>query len=63
MRALVERSHRAFDHSALDATLNGLMMQSERPADRKKRRIFPIDGVTGRTPPSGKLTVNGRPSE
>jgi hypothetical protein len=41
-RAIVERSHRAFNHGALDATLNGLMMQSERPTDRKKRRIFPI---------------------
>jgi hypothetical protein len=41
-RAIVERSHRAFNHGALDATLNGLVMQSERPTDRKKRRIFPI---------------------
>jgi hypothetical protein len=41
-RAIVERSHRAFGHGALDATLDGLMMQAERPADRKKRRILPI---------------------
>jgi hypothetical protein len=41
-RAIVERCHRAFNHGALDAALNGLMMQSERPTDRKKRRIFPI---------------------
>jgi hypothetical protein len=41
-RAIVEHSHRAFDHGALDAALDGLMMQSERPADCKKRRIFPI---------------------
>src|SRR5208283_1437319 len=41
-RAIVERSHRAFGHGALDAALNGLMMQSERPTDRKKRRVFPI---------------------
>jgi hypothetical protein len=40
--ATVERSHRAFGHGALDAMLDGLMMQSERPADRKKRRVFPI---------------------
>jgi hypothetical protein len=30
-RAIVERSHRAFRHGALDAALDGLMMQSERP--------------------------------
>jgi len=41
-RAIVARSHRAFDHGALDAALDGLMMQSERPTDRKKRWIFPI---------------------
>ncbi len=41
-RTIVEGSHRAFNHRALDAALDGLMMQSERPADRKKRRIFPI---------------------
>src|ERR1700719_4805112 len=41
-RAIVERSHRAFDHGALDAALDGLMMQSKRPTDRKKRWIFPI---------------------
>jgi hypothetical protein len=41
-RAIVECSHRAFGHGALDATLDGLMMQSERPTDRKKRRVFPI---------------------
>jgi hypothetical protein len=41
-RAIVERGHRAFDHGALNAALDGLMMQSKHPADRKKRRIFPI---------------------
>ena len=41
-RAIVERSHRAFDHGALDAALDGLMMQSKRPTNRKKRRIFSI---------------------
>jgi hypothetical protein len=41
-RAIVECSHRAFGHGALDATLDGLMMQSESPTDRKKRRVFPI---------------------
>ena len=41
-RAIVERSHRAFDHGALDAALDRLMMQPECPADRKKRRVFPI---------------------
>jgi hypothetical protein len=30
-RAVVECSHRPFDHGALDAPLDGLMMQSERP--------------------------------
>jgi hypothetical protein len=30
-------SHRAFDYGALDAALDGLMMQSERPTDRKER--------------------------
>ena len=38
-RAIVERGHRAFDHGALNAALDGLI---KRPADRKKRRIFPI---------------------
>jgi hypothetical protein len=41
-RAIVKCSHRAFGHGALDATLDGLMMQSESPTDRKKRRVFPI---------------------
>ena len=41
-RAIVERSQRAFGHRALDAALDGLMMQPERPTDRKKRRVFPI---------------------
>ena len=41
-RAIVERSQRAFGHGALDAALDGLMMQPERPTDRKKRRVFPI---------------------
>src|SRR5271168_1423846 len=41
-RAIVERSHRAFGHGAFDAALDRLMMQSERPAYRKKRRALPI---------------------
>jgi hypothetical protein len=41
-RAIVERGHRAFRHGALDAALDRLMMQSERPTYRKKRRVFPI---------------------
>jgi hypothetical protein len=41
-RAIVECSQRAFGHGALDAALDGLMMQTERPTDRKKRRVFPI---------------------
>ena len=41
-RAIVERSQRAFGHGALDAALDGLMMQPERPTNRKKRRAFPI---------------------
>ncbi len=41
-RAIVERSHRAFGHGPLDAALDGLMMQPERPTYRKKRRVFPI---------------------
>jgi len=32
------------------AALNGLMMQSERPTDRKKRRIFPIGQQYPRPP-------------
>jgi hypothetical protein len=35
-------SHRAFGHGALDAALHGLMMQTQPPTDRKKRRVFPI---------------------
>jgi hypothetical protein len=34
-RAIVERSCRAFNNGALDATLDSLVMQSERTADRK----------------------------
>jgi hypothetical protein len=41
-RAIVEPNHRAFEHGALDAALDGLMMQSKRFTDRKKRWIFPI---------------------
>jgi hypothetical protein len=41
-RAIIECSHRAFSHGALDAALNRLMVQPEHPADRKERRIFPI---------------------
>jgi hypothetical protein len=41
-RAIVERRHRAFGHGALDAALDRLMMQSERPANPKKREVFPI---------------------
>jgi hypothetical protein len=36
-RAVIERSPRAFNHGALDAALDDLMMQAERPTDRKKR--------------------------
>jgi hypothetical protein len=32
----------AFGHRALDAALDGLVMQPERPPDCKKRRVFPI---------------------
>jgi len=39
-RAIVERSHRAFDHGALDAALDCLMVKPERPTNRKKRRIL-----------------------
>jgi hypothetical protein len=41
-RAIVERSHRAFDDGALDAALDGLMMQPKPPTNRKKRRVFAI---------------------
>jgi hypothetical protein len=41
-RAIIERSQRAFGHGSLDAALHGLMMQTQRPTDRKKRRVFPI---------------------
>jgi hypothetical protein len=41
-RAIIERSHRAFSHGALDAALDGLMMQSQSPADCKERGIFSI---------------------
>ena len=34
--AIIERSERAFGHGALDAALDRLMMQTERPTDRKK---------------------------
>jgi hypothetical protein len=40
-RAIIERRHRAFDHGALDAALDRLMVQPQRTADRKKRGIFP----------------------
>jgi hypothetical protein len=39
---IVERGHWAFDHGALDAALHRLMVQPQRPADRKKRGTFPI---------------------
>ena len=41
-RAIIERRQRAFGHGPLDAALDGLMMQPERLAHRKKRRVFPI---------------------
>jgi hypothetical protein len=41
-RAVVECSHRPFDHSPFDAPLDGLMLQSERPTYRKKRRVLTI---------------------
>jgi hypothetical protein len=37
---LAERGHRAFGHGTLDAALDRLMMQSERPTYRKKRRVL-----------------------
>ena len=40
-RAIVERQ-RAFDHGALDAALNRLMMKPGRSAHRKKRRVLLI---------------------
>ena len=39
---IIKCSHRTFDHGALDAALDSLMMQAESPANRKKRRVFPI---------------------
>jgi hypothetical protein len=41
-RAIVERSHRAFDHRALDAALDGLVMQPKPPTNRKERLVFTI---------------------
>jgi hypothetical protein len=41
-RAIIQRSHRTFDHSPFHATLDRLVMQSKCPAHRKKRRVFPI---------------------
>jgi hypothetical protein len=41
-RAIIQRSHRAFNHGPFNATLDRLMMQSERRAHRKNRRISPI---------------------
>ena len=41
-RAIVKRSHWAFDHGALDAALDRLMVQPQCPTNRKKRGIFPI---------------------
>src|SRR5262249_39654356 len=41
-RAIVQRCHRAFDHGPFYATLDGLMMEAERSAYRKKRRVFPL---------------------
>jgi hypothetical protein len=41
-RAIVERRHWALGHGSFDAALDRLMMQSERPRYRKKRRGLPI---------------------
>jgi hypothetical protein len=41
-QAIIECCHRAFDHGALGAALDRLMVQPERPADRKKRRVFSV---------------------
>jgi hypothetical protein len=41
-RAIVECSHRVFGHGALEATLDGLVMESECPTDRKKTTGFPV---------------------
>ena len=41
-RAIVQRGYRAFGHRPLDAALDRLMVQPERLAHRKKRRVFPI---------------------
>ena len=41
-RTVVQRRYRAFGHGALDTALHRLMMQSQRPGHRKKRRLFPI---------------------
>src|SRR6266545_3723776 len=42
VRAIVQRRHGAFDNSPLNAALDRLMMQSERLAHRKKRRVLPV---------------------
>ena len=42
MRAIIQRRHRAFHRSPLDAALDRLVMQSERLAHRVKRRVLPI---------------------
>jgi hypothetical protein len=39
-RAVVECSHRPFDHSVFDTLLDGLMMQSERPYCKKRRVLM-----------------------
>src|SRR5207244_9385587 len=41
-RAIVQRCHRTFDHGPFYATLNGLMMEAERPDYRNNRPDFPI---------------------
>jgi len=52
---MVERGHRAFRHGALDAALDRLMMQPERPTHRKKRRVFPIGALSISTSPYPNL--------
>ena len=41
-RTIFERRHRTLHHGPLDAALDRLVVQPQRPADREKRRIFPI---------------------
>jgi hypothetical protein len=42
VRAIVQRDHRTFGHSPLNAALNRLMMQSKRLDRREKRPVLRI---------------------